>query len=168
MDKQLLGATHDALSLLPLPQQSLSNTGNDHCLLLLYTSVTGCIHTHAQRASTHTGVFNMKSLIRAVIVASVLTVPALSFAQSSAPLTRAQVRGELVQLQQAGYNTSVNDPDYPTSVQAAESRVGQQGAAAQAQSAAYGASANGTVQSGNPAATRVSHRVDPQGVFFGQ
>ena len=46
----------------------------------------------------------MKSLIQAVALAAVLAVPAVSFAQSDAPVTRAQVRAELVQLEKAGYN----------------------------------------------------------------
>jgi Domain of unknown function (DUF4148) len=109
----------------------------------------------------------MKSLIRAVVVASVLAVPAMSFAQSDAPLTRAQVRAELVQLQQAGYNTSVSDPHYPSNLLVAESRVGAPSAVAQAQATSYGASANGSAQSGRVDGA-VSRRADPQGVFFGQ
>jgi uncharacterized membrane protein len=45
----------------------------------------------------------MKSLIQAVVVAAALAAPVAVFAQSNAPLTRAQVRAELVQLEKAGY-----------------------------------------------------------------
>ena len=63
----------------------------------------------------------MKSIIKAVAVAAVLAVPALSFAQSNQPVTRAQVRAELVQLEKAGYNPGViSDSKYPADVQAAE------------------------------------------------
>jgi hypothetical protein len=45
----------------------------------------------------------MKSLISAVVVASALIVPAISFAQqANVPLTRAQVRAEIVTAQKAG------------------------------------------------------------------
>jgi hypothetical protein len=66
----------------------------------------------------------MKSLIKAVAIAAVLAVPAVSFAQSNQPVTRAQVRAELVQLEKAGYNPSdSSDAHYPAAIQQAESRV---------------------------------------------
>lgn len=45
----------------------------------------------------------MKSLLQAVVVAAALVAPAISFAQTNGPLTRAQVRAELVQLEQTGW-----------------------------------------------------------------
>ena len=67
----------------------------------------------------------MKSLIQAVVVAAALVAPVASFAQqSNAPVTRAQVRAELVQLEQAGYHPGVSDPFYPANIQAAEARFG--------------------------------------------
>ncbi len=70
----------------------------------------------------------MKSLIKAVAIAAVLAAPVASFAQSSQqPVTRAEVRNELIQLERAGYNPSVsNDPYYPADIQAAERRVQEQ------------------------------------------
>lgn len=66
----------------------------------------------------------MKSLIQAVAVAAVLAVPAVSFAQQQAPLTRAQVRAELVQLQKVGYHVGDGDNTrYPEGIEAAEARV---------------------------------------------
>lgn len=57
----------------------------------------------------------MKSLLSAVIVASALIVPAVSFAQQAdAPVTRAQVRAELVAAQKAGL-LNENDTTYPMS-----------------------------------------------------
>ena len=44
----------------------------------------------------------MKSLIQAVVVAAALAAPVAVFAQSNAPLTRAQVRAELIRLEKAG------------------------------------------------------------------
>jgi hypothetical protein len=65
----------------------------------------------------------MKSLICAVAAASLLAIPVASFAQTNAPVTRAQVRAELVQLEKQGYQPSRNDPYYPSDIQAAEARV---------------------------------------------
>ena len=47
----------------------------------------------------------MKTLIRVAVVALALS-PILSFAQSNEPVTRAQVRADLVELEQAGYDPS--------------------------------------------------------------
>jgi hypothetical protein len=65
----------------------------------------------------------MKSFIYAVVAATILAAPALSFAQqSNAPVTRAEVRAELAALEKAGYNP--NDwMDYPENLQAAQQRV---------------------------------------------
>jgi hypothetical protein len=88
----------------------------------------------------------MKSLIQAVVVAAVLAAPAVSFAQSNAPVTRAQVRAELVQLEKAGYSPSDNDVHYPRDIQAAEARVAAQNEASRsAGDAVSGSSASGGV-----------------------
>jgi hypothetical protein len=65
----------------------------------------------------------MKSFIYAAVAATILAAPALSFAQqSTAPVTRAEVRAELAALEKAGYNP--NDwMDYPENLQAAQQRV---------------------------------------------
>jgi hypothetical protein len=56
---------------------------------------------------------NVKTLVSAVVLASTLAAPVVSFAQrSNGPVTRAQVRAELVQLQKAGYH--VGDGDQTT------------------------------------------------------
>jgi hypothetical protein len=84
-----------------------------------------------------------------------------SFAQSSQPLTRAQVRAELVQLEKAGYNpATANDYDYPANIQAAEARVAAQNGTAQ--KTGYGPSVSGASQSGRPASD------DTKPIFFGQ
>ncbi|HKT96389.1 MAG TPA: DUF4148 domain-containing protein [Paraburkholderia sp.] len=85
----------------------------------------------------------MKSLIKAAVVAAIVAVPALSFAQSQQqPVTRAQVRAELAQLRAAGYDPS-DWMHYPENIQAAEARV-----AAEKANTAYGPSTSGTSQSG--------------------
>jgi hypothetical protein len=66
----------------------------------------------------------MKAMICAVLTATVLAAPALSFAQSTnGPVTRAEVRADLVQLEMAGYQPGRYNPNYPADIQAAEARV---------------------------------------------
>lgn len=89
----------------------------------------------------------MKTLIQAVAVAVALAAPVASFAQSNAPLTRAQVRAEVVQLAQAGYHVGDGDNTrYPEAVQAAEARV-----SAANGNTGYGGVASGSTQGGAPA-----------------
>ncbi|WP_175968461.1 DUF4148 domain-containing protein [Burkholderia sp. BCC0322] len=107
----------------------------------------------------------MKSLIKAVALAALVAAPVVSFAQSQQPLTRAQVRAELVQLEKAGYNP--NDwMNYPENIQAAQAKIAAaQNTGAQADATGYGANAAATSQSGQrvvvPAAT------DRSSVYFG-
>jgi hypothetical protein len=98
----------------------------------------------------------MKSLIKAVALAAVLVVPAVSFAQSqpgNGPVTRAQVRNELIQLEQAGYRPEVNDRYYPDDIQAAQARVNAENGV---QTSGYGPATSGSSQSGGPSDTAVS------------
>jgi hypothetical protein len=88
-------------------------------------------------------------LVQSLIVAAVVAVPALSFAQSSQPLTRAEVRQELIQLQQAGYNPASDETQYPKNIEQAEARLqAEKGIAANA----FGGVAAGTSSSGSHAA----------------
>ncbi|WP_122154985.1 DUF4148 domain-containing protein [Paraburkholderia sp.] len=100
----------------------------------------------------------MKSLIQVVVIAAVLVAPVASFAQSNnQPVTRAQVRAELVQVEQAGYSPARGrDPYYPEDIQAAEAKVAAQNGTAQAEKTGYGPSASGTSQSGQRAEVTVS------------
>ncbi|AQV94273.1 DUF4148 domain-containing protein [Cupriavidus necator] len=88
----------------------------------------------------------MKSMINALIAASVVATPVVAFAeQSSAPVTRAQVRAELAQLQKAGYQAAAPGPYYPANLQTAMARVAGQssiekGAASKADPSAVGPS----------------------------
>ena len=86
----------------------------------------------------------MKTL-RSIAVAALLAVPALSFAQSSDGLTRAQVRAELVQLQQAGYNPASDNTQYPKNIEAALARID---AGKSASSMAYGGAVAGSTEAG--------------------
>jgi hypothetical protein len=83
----------------------------------------------------------MKKLICALL-AAVLIVPAVSFAQTSnGPVTRAEVRAELVQLERAGYRPGTKEIHYPDEIQAAEQRVQESNNAYASQSGAHGSSA---------------------------
>jgi uncharacterized membrane protein len=97
----------------------------------------------------------MKSLINAVVLATVLAAPVASFAQSSQqPVTRAEVRADLIQVEKAGYNPATsNDASYPGDIQAAERRVQAQNPAvaqASATDTGYGAATSGSSQMGSP------------------
>ena len=67
----------------------------------------------------------MKAIVRTLLLSCALAAPALSFAQSEqAPLTRAEVRADLIRLEQAGYQPGRgDDATYPRDIQAAEAKV---------------------------------------------
>jgi hypothetical protein len=92
---------------------------------------------------------NLMKLVQSLIVAALVAVPAVSFAQAQQqPVTRAEVRAELVQLQKAGYNPSSDNTQYPKNIEAALARVhAEDGSAA----AAYGGVAQSTADSGSRA-----------------
>ncbi|MFM0008468.1 DUF4148 domain-containing protein [Paraburkholderia dipogonis] len=58
------------------------------------------------------------------MVASALAAPAVSFAQdTTAPVSHAQVRADLVQVEQTGYRPSAKDVYYPADIPAAQARL---------------------------------------------
>ncbi|MFT4438766.1 DUF4148 domain-containing protein [Caballeronia sp. 15715] len=92
-----------------------------------------------------------KALVCLALAASALSAPVLSFAQSNAPVTRAEVRADLVRVEQAGYNPSRGgDVDYPADIQAAEAKVAAQTGQQQATQSYGGVAENGTSSSGAP------------------
>ncbi|AOK12228.1 MULTISPECIES: DUF4148 domain-containing protein [Burkholderia] len=108
----------------------------------------------------------MKSIIYAAIAASVLAAPIASFAQSEQGLTRAQVRAELVQLEQNGYKALASDAQYPQNIEAAEQRIQpNQPVLAQADTSGYGAVATGAGQSGRRSTHEAPNPVNS--VYFG-
>jgi Domain of unknown function (DUF4148) len=105
----------------------------------------------------------MKALIAAVLAVTVLAAPAVSFAQSSKdPITRAQVRADLVQLEKAGYRPGIDDPYYPANIQAAEARVHPQSATTTDTSSYGGVPLTGTSASGTTAGG-----VEGHSIYFG-
>ncbi|REE23750.1 MULTISPECIES: DUF4148 domain-containing protein [unclassified Paraburkholderia] len=87
-------------------------------------------------------------VIQSLIVAAAVALPALSFAQSNQPLTRAQVRAELVQLEKAGYNPASDETQYPRNILAAEARVSAQNGPT---ASSYGSATAGSSASGSRA-----------------
>jgi len=83
---------------------------------------------------------HMKSLVKIAFIAA-LVAPVLSYAAE--PLTHAQVRAELIQLEEAGYNP-IDENDYPHNLKPAQAIVAQQKEA----NAAYGSDTAGASQSG--------------------
>ncbi|WP_061123575.1 DUF4148 domain-containing protein [Caballeronia catudaia] len=106
----------------------------------------------------------MKAFVPALVIATALAAPTFAFAQSNAPVTRAQVRAELVQLEKAGYNPSQDRVNYPEDLQAAQARVNAENGGS-----AYGPSASGTSQSGAvaPVARANVSMTDRNSVYFG-
>jgi len=84
----------------------------------------------------------MKLVTRIAVVALVAS-PLVASAQEG--LTRAQVKAQLQQLEQAGYNPSERDAFYPNNIQAAEEKIRSGNA--------YGASPDGTSASGGSMST---------------
>ncbi|MGF6478641.1 hypothetical protein QFZ91_000802 [Paraburkholderia sp. JPY419] len=108
--------------------------GRPCCRSAGWTTMRGCI---------------MKWLIQAVALAGAIAAPMASFAQSDQPVTRDQVKAELLQLEQNGYNPAAkNDAQYPADIQAAEARVAAQRANGQ-DTSGYGAPLGGSSQSGS-------------------
>ncbi|WP_371882262.1 DUF4148 domain-containing protein [Caballeronia sp. S22] len=101
----------------------------------------------------------MKAFVPALVIATALAAPTFAFAQSNGPVTRAQVRAELVQLEKAGYNPSTDRVDYPQNIQAAEARVHAENGRS-----AYGPSVAGTSNSGARVSAPMSGR---NSVYFG-
>jgi hypothetical protein len=92
----------------------------------------------------------MKNILVCIaLAAGALTAPVLSFAQTNGPLTRAEVRSDLISVEQAGYNPSLgSDPHYPADIEAAEAKIAASNG--QAKQGYGGVVMNGTLSSGAP------------------
>jgi hypothetical protein len=96
-----------------------------------------------------------RTFIPALVIASALAAPAFAFAQDNKPLTRAEVKAQLVQLEQTGYVPGEDDVHYPADIQAAEQRVAAQHDIAATSYGSYnsGTSASGHASSGSSSNT---------------
>ncbi|WNC92523.1 DUF4148 domain-containing protein [Paraburkholderia sp. FT54] len=90
-----------------------------------------------------------KAIVCLALTAAALSAPVLSFAQSNAPVTRAEVVSELAQVEQAGYNPArAEDAQYPADIQAADAIVAAQSTNQQTMQSYGGTPANGATSSG--------------------
>jgi hypothetical protein len=80
-----------------------------------------------------------KMLVLTALTGFSLAGSTLSFAQNDDPVTRMQVKAELVQLRRVGYTS--NSLDYPANLQMAQKRVSAQNGIA---TASYGSSIGST------------------------
>lgn len=104
------------------------------------------------------------AMFRTAVVSMMFAVPAISFAQSTnnAPVTRAEVKQQIVDLESVGYNPAhLNDATYPQDVQAAMQRLGEKRAdearlaqERQIAQTSYGSSPAQGSESGGPSSAR--------------
>ncbi|WP_116142025.1 DUF4148 domain-containing protein [Trinickia diaoshuihuensis] len=102
----------------------------------------------------------MNALIKQVALAVALVAPVAAFSQSNQPLTRAEVRADLVRVERAGYNP-LDRLHYPENIQAAEQRVVAHESVAQTDTSGYGADTQGTSHSGHRASTSAVSSYSP-------
>jgi type II secretory pathway pseudopilin PulG len=105
----------------------------------------------------------MKSFVSTIVAASALAMPIAAFSQTDATATRAQVRAELQQLEQAGYDPAKGEnPNYPADIQAAEARVSAANSAT-----GYGGTTSVSSSSGSRATTRPASGDEMRQIYFG-
>jgi type II secretory pathway pseudopilin PulG len=105
----------------------------------------------------------MKSFVFTIAAASALAMPIAAFSQTDATATRAQVRAELQQLKQAGYDPAKGEnPNYPADIQAAEARV-----SAANSTTGYGGTASVSSSSGSRATTHPASGDEMRQIYFG-
>jgi hypothetical protein len=115
-----------------------------------------------------------KLFVCLAVAAGALAAPALSFAQSTAPVTRAEVRADLIRVEQAGYQPGrANDIDYPADIQAAEAKIAAQNDQKMGNDAVGGVAQSGTSSSGTHTHTAMKNNnacvgpVSYCNIFFG-
>ncbi|RKT20419.1 uncharacterized protein DUF4148 [Paraburkholderia sp. RAU2J] len=92
----------------------------------------------------------MKTFACLVLACGALASPVVSFAQSTAPVTRAQVRAELIRLEEAGYHVGDGDQTtYPEKIQAAEAKISAQDSQQAVDNAVGGTTLSGTSAAGS-------------------
>lgn len=90
----------------------------------------------------------MNTTISRIAILGVLIFPFASFAQTTTSVTRALVRAQLVQVENAGYNPARRDDNYPADIQAAEARVSTKESDGPMTGAGMGSSTGSSSQSG--------------------
>ncbi|MFP3243416.1 MAG: DUF4148 domain-containing protein [Paraburkholderia sp.] len=105
----------------------------------------------------------MKLLLKILSVVITLTITAVSFSQTAEPLTREEVRAQLVELENAWYHPNRRDPHYPADIQAAEARVVQSESTAQPSTTGVGGANDVASESG-----RGPSSVGTRSIYFGR
>ncbi|AOJ90877.1 hypothetical protein WS87_29385 [Burkholderia sp. MSMB0856] len=101
----------------------------------------------------------MKFAIRTIMLAAAIIPAFASAAQSGSALTRAEVRAQITQVEQAGYNPARKDIHYPQSIQQAEARIQSSESMPQADASGYGPAYGAGADSG---ASVQSHAATPR------
>ncbi|KVT44906.1 DUF4148 domain-containing protein [Burkholderia ubonensis] len=111
----------------------------------------------------------MKKIALLALVFGIVISSASTFAQSaSAPLTRAQVRADLIRLERAGYNPSTSDEaTYPADIQAAEAKAAAQDAAASSDQQVATESMGGMPEHGTSEAGKPTVRSPVRSIYSG-
>ncbi|WP_186046630.1 DUF4148 domain-containing protein [Burkholderia gladioli] len=91
----------------------------------------------------------MNFAIRTIMLAAMIVPAFASAAQSGSGLTRAEVRAELAQVEQAGYNPARKDIHYPGSIQQAEARIQSSESTKRADASGYGSAKPEAFESGS-------------------
>ncbi|MFK4448096.1 hypothetical protein ABH944_008253 [Caballeronia udeis] len=93
--------------------------------------------------------------IRNLVIGLTVVLPVLASAQeNSAPITRAQVRAELIALENAGYHPNKSSPYYPADIQAAEAKIHAGNAAGGDPQTSYGGVTSVNSESGDQGAAK--------------
>jgi hypothetical protein len=104
----------------------------------------------------------MKSLVTAIVFGA-LSFPLAALAQTDSGLTRAQVKDDLRQLEQVGYDPfKAEDPNYPADIQAAEARLAERNGAT-----GYGGMPAGSTASGAPVVIRPASPGELREIYSG-
>ncbi|WP_269501298.1 DUF4148 domain-containing protein [Burkholderia sp. IMCC1007] len=90
----------------------------------------------------------MKSFVKMSVIAALVAVPVVSFAQSTQPQTLAELIAELAQLRKAGYDPQ-DWAHYPENLRAAQAKVESQNSMAQGDASGYGRATGEASRSGS-------------------
>ncbi|MEA3084398.1 MAG: hypothetical protein QOC89_2095 [Paraburkholderia sp.] len=99
------------------------------------------------------------ALVCFALAVGTMAAPALSFAQSNAPVTRAEVRADLARVEQAGFSpSSGDDANYPADIQAAEAKIAAHSDQQMEQQSYGGTAQNGSTSWGTPSCERADEQ----------
>jgi hypothetical protein len=108
-----------------------------------------------------TGGFMFKSLITVTAVAVLAAAPLVASAQDSSQVSRPEVKSDLTQMEQSGYQPEGDRMNYPANAQVSENQVEQH---KEVDARSYGPSTTGTSAAG---IRNYSSQPTSQSVFFG-